>query len=88
MITRLIWRVSVNPMFFQVLPPSADLYTPSPMVTLFRQVASPVPTQTISGWDGETAMSPTETVLSDSNTGFQEMPLFSDFQAPLGPMAA
>ncbi len=42
--TRAIWRVSRRPTFFQVRPPSVDLYTPSPCETLPRIGASPVPT--------------------------------------------
>ncbi len=58
------------------------------MVTLLRQVASPVPTQTMSGFDWDTARSPTETVASFQKDGSQVIPLFEDFQTPLGPTAA
>ena len=41
-------------MFFQLLPPSTDLYTPSPKPTLRWELFSPVPTQTTFGSDADT----------------------------------
>src|SRR5258708_13455362 len=74
--------LSRRPMFFHVLPPSLDLYTPSPHETLLRALASPVPTHTTSGSDLETATSPMEMVAWLSNTGVQVVPLFVVFHKP------
>src|SRR3954447_19777875 len=62
-----IWYEAFRPMFFQVLPPSVDLYTPSPNETELRGLASPVLTHTTSLLDGATATAPTDTVASRSN---------------------
>jgi hypothetical protein len=44
-------------MFVKVSPPSVDLYTPSPQLTLLRTHVSPVPTQMVSwsGWKNATS---------------------------------
>ena len=47
-----------------------------------RALASPVPTQTTSGFDFETATSPMETVASRSKTGVQVVPLLPVFHKP------
>ncbi len=44
--------------------------------------ASPVPTQTISGFDGLIARSPMEVVNSSSKRDVQVTPSFSVFQTP------
>src|SRR5262249_25264691 len=71
-----------RPMFFQFLPPSVDLYTPSPQETELRGLFSPVPTQTMSRLDGATATSPMETVASLSNWCSKEMPLLVVLSRP------
>src|SRR6266576_864451 len=53
-----MWRVASSPIFFQVFPPSSDLYAPSPQEELCRLFGSPVPTHTTEGSDGAIAMSP------------------------------
>src|SRR2546427_13148904 len=77
-----MWRVSAMPMFFQVLPPSVDLYIPSPHDELWRLFGSPVPTQTIEGSEGAMAISPIVETRSLSKTASQVMPLFTVFQTP------
>ncbi len=69
-------------MFRQVIPASVDLKTPVPEYEypLCRGWVSPVPTQTISGFEAETATSPMEKADSFSKIGVQVMPLFSVFQ--------
>jgi hypothetical protein len=47
-------------MWVKVSPPSVDFQTPSPQPTLFRLLASPVPTQTMSGFGWNRAMLPME----------------------------
>src|SRR5581483_571649 len=69
-------------MFFQVLPPSVDLYTPSPHEELCRLLFSPVPTHTMSGLLCDTATSPIEIIPSWSKTGSQVVPLLTVFQTP------
>src|SRR5918994_4362979 len=73
---------SRRPMCCQVLPPSVDLYTPSPNETLLRVFDSPVPTQITSGLLGASAMSPIEMVPCRSKIGFQVTPPFVVFQRP------
>src|SRR6266446_4899408 len=68
--------------FFQVLPPSVDLYTPSPTETLFRTHDSPVPTQTILEFVGSMATAPIDCTDSRSKTGLNVVPPFTDFQTP------
>src|SRR5437870_3654449 len=82
MTIRPMWAESLSPIRFQVAPPSVDLYTPSPQETLLRGLASPVPTQTTSGFDGATATSPRATVSWLSKTGFQVVPLLTVFHSP------
>src|SRR5579864_4338609 len=66
----------------QVLPPSSDLYAPSPQDELCRLFGSPVPTHTTDGSDGAIAMSPIVETASLSNTGSQVVPLFVVFHTP------
>src|ERR1051326_1574102 len=73
---------SRRPMFLHVLPPSIDLYRPSPDDTLLRALASPVPTQTMSGSEGATATSPSDTLASFSKTAVQLVPLLVVFHNP------
>src|SRR5216683_7901055 len=68
--------------FFQVFPPSSDLYAPSPHEELWRLLGSPVPTHTTEGSDGAMAMSPIVETLSLSKIGSQVVPLFVVFQTP------
>src|SRR5260370_4539070 len=77
-----MWRVASNPIFFQVFPPSSDLYAPSPQEELCRLLGSPVPTHTTDESDGAIAMSPIVDTLSLSNTGSHVVPLFVVFQTP------
>src|SRR5260370_2676454 len=79
---RPMWRVASSPIFFQVLPPSSDLYAPSPQEELCRLFGSPVPTQTTEGSEGAMAMSPMVETLSLSNIGSQVVPLFVVFHTP------
>ena len=72
-------------MFFQVLPPSTLLYTPSPYDTELRGLFSPVPTQTMFGSDGATATSPMEQVVSLSNWFSNVVPLLTVFSSPPPP---
>ncbi len=58
MTMRLMWRDVRSPMGAHVFPPSVDLKTPSPHEVLWRLFDSPVPTQTRSGFEGDTATSP------------------------------
>ena len=53
----IVW-VSVSPACVNVRPPSVDLKTPTPAIDARNRFASPVPTQTMSGFEGATAMSP------------------------------
>src|SRR3979490_634065 len=75
-------RVASSPIFFQVFPPSSDLYAPSPQDELCRLLGSPVPTQTTDGSDGAIAMSPIVDTPSLSNTGVQVVPLLVVFHTP------
>src|SRR5258707_12871775 len=77
-----MWRDVSRPIFFQVLPPSSDLYAPSPQEELCRLFGSPVPTQTTEGSEGAMAMSPMVETLSLSNIGSQVVPLFVVFHTP------
>src|SRR5882762_3744430 len=77
-----MWRVASSPIFFQVFPPSSDLYAPSPQEELCRLFGSPVPTHTTEGSDGAIAMSPIVDTLSLSNIGSHVVPLFVVFQTP------
>src|SRR5437660_5494250 len=75
-------RVASSPIFFQVFPPSRDLYAPSPQEELWRLFGSPVPTHTTAGSDGAIAMSPIVDTPSLSNMGSQVVPLLVVFQTP------
>jgi len=55
----------------QFSPPSTDLYTPSPMETLLRVHASPVPTHTTFGFLGSMVMAPIDCTGCLSNTGLK-----------------
>src|SRR5439155_3806538 len=79
---RPIWCVASSPVFFQVFPPSTDLYAPSPQDELCRLLGSPVPTHTTEGSDGAIAMSPIVETPSLSKTGIHVVPLFVVFQTP------
>src|SRR5229473_4969277 len=80
---RPMWRVAASrPIFFQVFPPSSDLYAPSPHEELCRLFGSPVPTHTTEGSDGAMAMSPIVETLSLSKIGSQVVPLLVVFQTP------
>src|SRR5467141_3087163 len=69
-------------MFCQVLPPSSDLYAPSPHDELCRLFASPDPTHTTDGSDGAIAMPPIVDTSSLSNTGSHVVPLLVVFHTP------
>src|SRR5690349_25132398 len=69
-----------------VRPASVDLYTPAPHDELRMLLASPVPTQTTSGFDGATSTAPTVPARTESKTGVQVTPAFVVFQTP--PVAA
>src|SRR6266704_5099897 len=75
-------RVACSPIFFQVFPPSSDLYAPSPQEELWRLFGSPVPTHTIDGSDGATAMSPIVETPSLSKIGSHVVPLLAVFHTP------
>src|SRR6266852_8749836 len=75
-------RVASSPIFFQVFPPSRDLYAPSPQEELCRLLGSPVPTHTIAGSDGAMAMSPIVETLSLSKIGSHVVPLLVVFHTP------
>src|SRR5919198_3743787 len=55
---------------------------PSPMDTLLRVHASPVPTQTFFEFFGSSAMAPIDCTGWSSNMGRYRVPLSSDFQTP------
>src|SRR5205807_1247391 len=76
--------VASSPIFFQVFPPSSDLYAPSPQEELCRLLGSPVPTQTIDGSDGAIAISPIVDTPSLSKIGSQVVPLLVVFHTPPG----
>src|SRR6266849_4706216 len=69
-------------MFCHVLPPSNDLYAPSPHDELWRLFGSPDPTHTTDGSDGAIAMSPIVDTASLSNTGVHVVPLLVVFHTP------
>src|SRR5207237_7175619 len=73
--TRAMVRLSFNPTFCHVSPPSVDRYTPSPQSDEFRSLASPVPTQTTSELDGATAIAPIESIGCLSKIGWNVTPL-------------
>src|SRR5438094_10167365 len=55
---------------------------PSPTETLLRTQDSPVPTQTISGFEGSIATAPIDCTSWRSKTGLKVVPPFTDFQTP------
>jgi hypothetical protein len=88
MTIRGIVSVAARPMWRQVWPPSADLYTPAPAFELRKMFASPVPTQTMSGFDGAMVTSPIEVVTPWSKTGAHVTPSLSVFHSPPVAVAA
>src|SRR6185312_3261480 len=75
--------VSFRPMFFHVLPPSGDWYTPSPVTSISRIAhASPVPAHTMLGELGATARAPIAATSWSSKMGRQFDPPSVDFQMP------
>ena len=75
-------------MLCQDFPPSRERYTPSPKLTLLRRLASPVPTQMVSGCFSSMAMPPIEMVASWSKIGVQVVPALVDLNRPPDPAAA
>src|SRR4030095_8461097 len=74
---------ALKPTCVQVLPASTDLYTPSPGMMLPRMHDSPIPMNTTSGFDSETATAPTDALLiCPSVTGDQVAPKSVVFQSP------
>src|SRR6266850_308380 len=59
---------------------------PSPTETLLRVQLSPLPTQTVCGFDGSMAMAPMDCTGCLSNTGLKVVPPSMDFHTP--PLAA
>src|SRR5262249_37597631 len=80
--TRPIWRVPSRPRWDQVLPASIDLYMPLPYEICDRMSASPVPTYTMFGLEGATAMAPIEAIGCESKIGAQVRPELVDFHTP------
>src|SRR6188768_4202331 len=76
---RLMNREVLSPMFVHVLPPSVDLYTPSPQLVLCRLFDSPVPTHTRSGLFCEMAMSPMDISPRSCICASNVVPLFTVF---------
>ena len=81
-----IWRVAARPIECHVLPASVDLKRPIPYECWLRISGSPVPTYTMFGSDGATAMAPMEPigmpVEGSSAMGNQVRPAFSVFHTP------
>jgi hypothetical protein len=69
-------------MWVQLLPPSSDLYTPSPHETLRQFQVSPAPSQTTAGLEGATATDPSDAVPPLLKIGSQVTPRLMLFQAP------
>src|SRR5436309_15386497 len=83
MTMRPMWCVSRrSSMWDHVLPPSVDLYRPSPQETLLRGLASPVPTQTTAGLDGATAMAPMLAFGRPGKTHDHDRPSSGVFHTP------
>ena len=59
---------------------------PLPIETELRVQVSPVPTQTVFGFDGSIAIAPIDCTGCLSNTGLKVVPPSIDFQTP--PLAA
>ncbi len=55
---------------------------PVPTETLLRTHDSPVPTQTVCGWEGSMAKEPIESEGCLSKMGLKVVPLSTDFQTP------
>ncbi len=55
---------------------------PSPIDTELRVQASPVPTQTVLGLEGSSAMAPMDCTGARSKTGLKVVPPSSDFHTP------
>src|SRR5436190_11724800 len=79
---RWMFLVFSNPILFHVLPASNVLNIPSPIFKEFLGLPSPVPTQTMFGFDCCTATEPMFCVGCSSKTGVHELPLFSVFHTP------
>src|SRR5690242_16451767 len=76
----LIFVVSSRPICVQLLPPSTDLYIPSPDEP---PTESPVPTYTMFGADGAAWTAPMlSTFVNWSKIGNHETPAFVVFQTP------
>src|SRR5580692_6328367 len=71
-----------RPRFSQLLPPSTDLYIPSPYPTLRCELLSPEPTHTTEESFGSSATHPIEYDPSPSNTGVHVVPSFTVFHTP------
>src|SRR5258705_11884436 len=71
-----------RPTLVQFSPPSTDLYTPSPMDTLLRVQASPVPTQITLGFVGSMAIAPIDWTGCRSKTGLNVVPPLTVFHTP------
>src|SRR5439155_1039308 len=68
--------------FVHVLPPSLDLYTPSPHHCERRELCSPLPTHTMFVSEGATATSPIVWTPSPSEVACQVIPPFAVFHTP------
>src|ERR1035437_2352579 len=79
---RPICCVFSRPIDCHVVPPSTDLYTPNPGVTLFLEFCSPVPAQIVFGSLAASAMSPIDAMGAWSHSGTQVVPAFEVFQMP------
>src|SRR5690348_2411809 len=73
---------SFSPLNCQVLPASGEKYTPRPIRTSLRGLASPVPTQTSFGLDGASATAPIDAASPCLNTLSHLMPLSVVFHTP------
>src|SRR6185295_421053 len=72
-----------KPMCVHVFPASVDLYIPSPGMMLPRMHDSPMPMNTMSGLDSDTATAPTdELLICPSVTGAQFSPASVVFHSP------
>src|ERR1039457_7488836 len=75
-------RESRRPIFFQVAPPSSDLYTPSPEERSVRMSDSPVPAYMTLGFEGATTRAPIEAIGRPSKIGDHVTPASVVFQIP------
>src|SRR5690348_3048829 len=73
---------SFSPLNCQVLPSSGEKYTPWPISTSLRGLASPVPTQMSFGLEGASATAPMEAASSCLNTLSHLMPSSVVFHNP------